>query len=73
MLTTQAVRRFGSRTAIASALSHYTGTRIHKQSVYKWRRLVPPLRAAQLAVITRGSQDELHFDVDKYRRWRRGG
>lgn len=60
MLTIDAIKFFGSKSAVARALN------IGKASVSKWDELVPPLRAAELHVLTQG---KLIFDPSDYRDW----
>jgi DNA-binding transcriptional regulator YdaS (Cro superfamily) len=48
MRTTQAVKHFGSVSALARALG------IERASIYSWRATVPPLRQIQIERITAG-------------------
>jgi hypothetical protein len=60
MLKSQVIEHFGSGVAVARALG------IGKQAVSAWGELVPPLRAAQLAQITK---NKLRFDLEDYQDW----
>ena len=57
MKTEDAVRHFGTKSAIARALG------ITKASLTSWRERVPALRAWQLSQITAG---KLRFDPNEY-------
>lgn len=57
MLTEDAVKHFGSRSAVARALG------IKKAAVCKWGARVPPLRAQQIHALTAG---DLPFDPADY-------
>ncbi len=57
MLTSDVIAHFGSKVATARALG------IQKAAVSKWKKLVPPLRAAQVHDLTRG---KLRFDPADY-------
>ena len=48
MLTRDAVRHFGTLTALAAALG------ITRSAIYQWGRTVPELRQYQLESLTRG-------------------
>jgi transcriptional repressor of cell division inhibition gene dicB len=60
MLTSEALKFFGSKTVIAETLG------ISPQAVTQWGDLVPPLSAAKLAKRSRG---KLKFDPDIYDSW----
>lgn len=60
MLKTDVIEHFGSGVEVARALG------IGKQAVSAWGELVPPLRAAQIAQITK---NKLRFNLADYKDW----
>lgn len=62
MLTSEALKVFGTPVAIAETLG------ITPQAVYQWKELVPPISAAKLAKHSRG---RLKFDPYMYDDWNR--
>jgi prolyl-tRNA editing enzyme YbaK/EbsC (Cys-tRNA(Pro) deacylase) len=58
MLTSEAIKHFGSKRKLAEAAGVKTPT------VYAWGELVPEGRAARLSIITDG---ELKYDPDVYK------
>lgn len=60
MLKSQVIEHFGTGVAVAEALG------IGKQAVSAWGDRVPPLRAAQIAQITK---NKLRFDLKDYEDW----
>ena len=60
MLKSDVIDHFGSGTKVAEAL------RIGKQAVSAWGERVPPLRAAQIALLT---NNKLRFDLEDYKDW----
>lgn len=60
MLTSDVIRHFGSKVAVAQAIG------ISRSAVGQWGDRVPPLSAAKIARATRG---KLKFDPAEYDDW----